>query len=268
MGFPSRGAFGVTRRQAKGCLLVAIFLAKAAFVPVPRSLRGSDLARHAKEGSEADQYDWQRVGGRQTAAPDVPDIADLPDLPDFSEEGGEASVQAQVKVREVSLPDVPGIDDDLLPPGPNPWSDGGLGFLEWTGIWAALLTVVLAVGAGGSWVIARLQLEPAVAAQLLDVLKPLLNLYQLLFLARVLLAQFPKLKTSDWPYAICHYPTEFILGPTRMILKPEAGVDVSPFVWLLFTSLVAELLTGSFGILQMVKDSARSSIGQPMVKIR
>lgn len=159
----------MTRRQAKGCLLVAIFLAKAAFVPVPRSLRGSDLARHAKEGSE-DQYDWQRVGGRQTQAPDVPDIADLPDLPDFSEEGGEASVQAQVKVREVSLPDVPGIDDDLLPPGPNPWSDGGLGFLEWTGIWAALLTVVLAVGAGGSWVIARLQLEPAVAAQLLDVL--------------------------------------------------------------------------------------------------
>ena len=49
---------------------------------------------------------------------------------------------------------------------PNPWSDGGLGFLEWTGIWAALLTVVLAIGAGGSWFIARLQLEPAVASQL------------------------------------------------------------------------------------------------------
>ena len=40
--------------------------------------------------------------------------------------------------------------------------------MEWTGIWAALLNVVLAVGAGGSWVIARLQLEPAVAAQLSD----------------------------------------------------------------------------------------------------
>ena len=31
------------------------------------------------------------------------------------------------------------------------------------------------------------------------------------------------------------------------------STKVSPFVWLLFTSLVAELLTGSFGILQMVK---------------
>ena len=71
--------------------------------------------------------------------------------------------------------------------------------------------------------------------------------------------------------------------PRRMILKPEAGVDVpwqlfrcrscpdvnaqchaqcqvSPFVWLLFTSLVAELLTGSFGILQMVKHAAESAV--------
>ena len=48
---------------------------------------------------------------------------------------------------------------------------------------------------------------------------------------------FCQLNTSEWPYAICHYPTEFILGPTlgpirsalpclrRMVLKPEAGVD-------------------------------------------
>ena len=192
---------------------------------------------------------------------------------------------------------------------------GSRGFLEWTGIWAGLLTVVLAVGAGGSWIIARLrriappavsqpfclaplrlQLEPEVAGQLpapekgkgarrrgalqillafsLDFLKPLLNVYQLLFLARarahqgpeaatcshfshtvsvsqVLLAQFPKarrgrprasaqpsalctrcenacracrlpwrqLKTTDWPYAIVHYPTEFVLDPTRAAQK-------------------------------------------------
>ena len=104
------------------------------------------------------------------------------------------------------------------------------GFLEWTGIWAGLLTVVLAVGAGGSWIIARqhtrvstcfggepglsraerLQLEPEVAAQLLasqcvrvcegnrirsvsvrlDFLKPLLNVYQLLFLARARISSY------------------------------------------------------------------------------
>ncbi|CAE7424509.1 CCB3 [Symbiodinium natans] len=291
------GDGGLCRRQAarsarSGTLsaLCALFVlaaaAGSAFVPghVGHGCSRQPLGvttRHAQEGKKStksrsedyDQYDWQRVSGSSRNAQEVlPDLADLPDLPDFGEEeeedsSAEGEVKAQVKVREV-LPDLPGIDDDLLPPGPNPWSDGGLGFLEWTGIWAGLLTVVLAVGAGGSWIIARLQLEPEVAGQLLDFLKPLLNVYQLLFLARVLLAQFPKLDTTEWPYAIVHYPTEFVLGPTRMILKPEAGVDVSPFVWLLFTSLVAELLTGSFGILQMVKDSSRSRLGDSVMSIR
>lgn len=91
----------------------------------------------------------------------------------------------------------------------------------------------------------------------------------------------------------------------RFFWGSTGGSKVSPFVWLLFTSLIAELLTGSFGILQMVKfrpqlgvlpfhcvwlpklqlvlwlllllchsmtgnfrDSARSNIGEPMVKIR
>mmetsp|Transcript_23493 Transcript_23493/g.44270 ORF Transcript_23493/g.44270 Transcript_23493/m.44270 type:complete len:277 (+) Transcript_23493:51-881(+) len=263
----------LARRQAKACLIFLAAAAGAAFVPAringPRLIHQGQSAQGSSP-AEDDQYDWQRVSGR-SADEGMTSLADLPDLPDFSEEDagtGEGEVTAQVKVREVSLPDLPGIDDDLLPPGPNPWSDGGLGFLEWTGIWAALLAGVLAVGAGGSFLLARLQVEPQVASQLLDVLKPLLNLYQLLFLARVLLAQFPKLDTKEWPWAIFHYPTEFVLGPTRMILKPEAGVDVSPFVWLLFTSLLAELLTGSFGILQMVKDSSRSRLGDSIMSIR
>ena len=41
-------------------------------------------------------------------------------------------------------------------------------------------------------------------------------------------------------------------------------IEVSPFVWLLFTSLVAELLTGSFGILQMVKRCAQNADAQNM----
>ena len=58
-----------------------------------------------------------------------------------------------------------------------------------------------------------------------------------------------QLNTAEWPYAIFHYPTEFVLSPTfgsqwkgkeqgryewcldllvrRMILKPEAGVDAT-----------------------------------------
>ncbi|CAE7816543.1 CCB3 [Symbiodinium sp. CCMP2456] len=278
-----RGFPAWPRRQVRTLLFLASTalvstVVTTVFVPAGSktgvlSSRKTIRAAEGKQSEEYDQYDWQRVSGSSRNVQEVlPDLADLPDLPDFGTEeeevSGEGEVKAKVQVREVNLPDLPGLDEDLLPPGPNPWSDGGLGFLEWTGIWAGLLTVVLAVGAGGSWIIARLQLEPEVAGQLLDFLKPLLNVYQLLFLARVLLAQFPKLKTTDWPYAICHYPTEFVLGPTRMILKPEAGVDVSPFVWLLFTSLVAELLTGSFGILQMVKDSSRSRLGDTVMSIR
>ncbi|CAE7522009.1 CCB3 [Symbiodinium sp. CCMP2592] len=277
-----RGFPAWPRRQVRSLLFLAstVLVSTAVgtlFVPASSktrlaSSRKTTRAAEGKPSEEYDQYDWQRVSGSRNVRDEVlPDLADLPDLPDFGDQeevSGEGEVKAKVQVREVNLPDLPGLDEDLLPPGPNPWSDGGLGFLEWTGIWAGLLTVVLAVGAGGSWIIARLQLEPEVAGQLLDFLKPLLNVYQLLFLARVLLAQFPKLKTTDWPYAIVHYPTEFVLGPTRMILKPEAGVDVSPFVWLLFTSLVAELLTGSFGILQMVKDSSRSRLGDTVMSIR
>ena len=38
---------------------------------------------------------------------------------------------------------------------------------------------------------------------------------------------FRQLKTSDWPYAICHYPTEFILGPTWGTRgNPEASVSL------------------------------------------
>ena len=42
-----------------------------------------NLALNAK-GPSADQYDWQRVGGKQSET-QIP-FEDLPDLPDFSEE--------------------------------------------------------------------------------------------------------------------------------------------------------------------------------------
>jgi len=248
-------------------LLVAVSSGAAAFIPSLGSFGGYEagrqrLARPAGETSEYDQYDWQRVGGAtktSSASPAIPDVSGLPDLPDLSgEEGKEASLGAKVRVKEVNLPEIPGLDDDLLPPEPNPVVDGGLGFLEWTGVWMLFVVVVGGIGGVSANGLAKVNIDPATAGQLLAVLKPTLLLYQILFFIRLGLTQFPKIKTAEMPWAVVHYPTEFILAPTRQVFKPEAGVDVAPVIWLLSSVLAAELFTGSTGVLQMMKDGAKN----------
>lgn len=258
------------RQQVRNVLvLVAAFSGAASFIPSLGSFAGHEagrqrLARAAGESSEYDQYDWQRVRGASKTSPassagaSIPDVSGLPDLPDFSEEEDEkeASLGAKVQTKEVSLPEIPGLDDDLMPPEPNPVVDGGLGFLEWTGLWMLFVVVVGVIGGGSAFGLSKIDIDPATAGQLLAVLKPLLLLYQILFFIRLGLTQFPRIKTAEMPWAVVHYPTEFILAPTRQVFKPEAGVDVAPVIWLLSSVLAAELFTGSTGVLQMMKDGA------------
>eukprot|EP00933_Yihiella_yeosuensis_P053175 TRINITY_DN5135_c0_g3_i2.p1 TRINITY_DN5135_c0_g3~~TRINITY_DN5135_c0_g3_i2.p1 ORF type:complete len:307 (-),score=75.48 TRINITY_DN5135_c0_g3_i2:589-1509(-) len=232
------------------------------------AVSGSEENKPAQK-EEYDPYDWQRVGGSgsttaasKPAVSEAPSLSidDLPDLPDFSDDGEGVeevpSLAAKVKVREFNLPEIPG-DQDLLPPEPNPIIDGGLGLFEWTGLWIGGLLLIAGIGAGASYILARAQLEPALADTLLTPVKSFFGLFQVLFLARVMLTQFPKIKTTEMPYALAHYPTEWILAPTRAVFKPEAGVDVAPILWLMLTLLAGELLTGPAGILQMAKNAPR-----------
>jgi len=222
---------------------------------------------------EYEAYDWQRAaetsgasGAQGSAKPaasvgaDEPlYIDDIPDLPDFdeAEDSGTSSIGAKVSEREL-VPDLP-MDADLMPPGPNPAMQSGFGLLEWTGIWLGILLVVAGLGAAGSYLLAQVNLDPAFADTLFNVVKFFCALFQFLFLLRILLTQFPKIDTTEMPWAIVHYPTEWVLSPTRTVFKPEAGVDVAPILWLSVVALVNELVTGPSGILQLAREAVRDA---------
>ncbi|CAE8627572.1 unnamed protein product [Polarella glacialis] len=270
---PCRSAHRRVRRVLTLGLVASAAAAAAAssFVPpatgsVASAARADRSTRFANSGSSESEYapyDWQRVG----SSPPRPGnseapvrISDLPDLPDFSDDNDfeVSSLGAQVKSREVGFPDLPG-DPELLPPGPNPVTEGGLGLLEWTGIWIGGLLLLTALAGAGSYALARVQMSPELAESALAACKVGFTVFQVLFGARVLLGQFPKIDTKELPWAIFHYPTEWVLAPTRAIFKPEAGVDISPILWLMILLLAAELLTGPAGILVLTKD-ARASL--------
>jgi len=231
---------------------------------------GSASAAAAKP--EYEQYDWQRVAEAKGAAPaaqqkqmeiEIPEGLDsVPDVPyfdeddDFVEEGesGDAAVlKTKVREREI-LPDLPG-DPDLLPPEPNPMFEVGFGLFEWTGIWIGILVVLGGLGYVFSIVVARVEMDQAFADTALTVTKTFCGLFQILFLARIVLTQFPKIKTTDMPWAVVHYPTEWVLSPTRAVFKPEAGVDIAPVIWLAVILLTNELLTGPSGVFQLARES-------------
>lgn len=234
---------------------------------------GSTAPAKTEDGADYAQYDWQRVaesaakgqrspdkGAGKTEAIGLDQVPDLPDLPDFDDEKVPTESQpqvgmlnARVRVREVSLPDLPG-GDDLVPPEPNPITDGGLGLFEWTGIWIVGLAVIGAGGYAGSYALARLSLDPELADNLLLFCKVFFGFFQFLLLSRVVLTQFPRTKTTDMPWAPIHYSTEWVLAPTRGIFPPEAGVDVAPIFWLIIVLLLTELLTGPSGVLTLVKN--------------
>ena len=45
-----------------------------------------------------------------------------------------------------------------------------------------------------------------------------------------------------------HWPTEPLLAPTRRLIQPIGGVDVTPVVWVGLISLIRELLVGQQGL--------------------
>jgi YggT family protein len=47
-------------------------------------------------------------------------------------------------------------------------------------------------------------------------------------------------------------PTEPLLAPTRRLIQPIGGVDVTPVVWVGLLSLVRELLVGQQGLITQV----------------
>jgi YggT family protein len=85
------------------------------------------------------------------------------------------------------------------------------------------------------------------------VVGPLLSIFTVLFLFRVVLSWFPKYDLNVLPWNIAAWPTEPILKPTRRLIPPVAGVDISPIVWVAFLSFLSEILIGPQGLLSILQ---------------
>lgn len=74
----------------------------------------------------------------------------------------------------------------------------------------------------------------------------------LLFIFRIVLTWYPQVDLTKLPFSLVAFPTEPFLAPTRKIIQPLGGVDITPVIWVGIFSLLRELLLGQQGILMMM----------------
>ena len=82
-----------------------------------------------------------------------------------------------------------------------------------------------------------------------------LNLLSLLMLSRIVISWYPKTDLTSFPFNIIVLPTEWILRPTRGVVPPAFGVDVSPIVWLAVSTFLHEIFLG-----QQVRGGGRQGL--------
>jgi YggT family protein len=73
----------------------------------------------------------------------------------------------------------------------------------------------------------------------------------LLFIGRTVLTWYPQIDLTQFPASWIAIPTEPFLSPTRKVVPPIGGVDISPIIWLGIFSLAREILLGQQGLLTM-----------------
>ena len=79
----------------------------------------------------------------------------------------------------------------------------------------------------------------------------LLGVLILLFIVRIVLTWYPQVEAEKFPFNLVVMPTEPLLAPTRKLVPPVGGVDVTPIIWVAILSLVRELLLGQQGLITM-----------------
>jgi len=75
--------------------------------------------------------------------------------------------------------------------------------------------------------------------------------WTLLFLFRIVLTWYPQVDLARGVMRLVGAPTEPFLAPTRRLIPPIGGVDVTPVVWVGLISLLRELLVGQQGLLTL-----------------
>ncbi|KAH7839068.1 hypothetical protein Vadar_034493 [Vaccinium darrowii] len=95
-------------------------------------------------------------------------------------------------------------------------------------------------------------LDPATAKLAIGFLGPFLSAFGFLFILRIVMSWYPKLPVEKFPYVLAFAPTEPLLSPTRKLIPPLAGVDVTPVVWFGLISFLNEILVGPQGLLVLL----------------
>ncbi|KAH9620467.1 hypothetical protein KSS87_021763 [Heliosperma pusillum] len=97
-----------------------------------------------------------------------------------------------------------------------------------------------------------LDLDPATAKLIIPFIGPFLSALSFLFIVRIVMSWYPKLPVKKFPYVLAYAPTEPILVPTRKVIPPLGGVDVTPVVWFGLLSFLNEILVGPQGLLVLL----------------
>ena len=85
--------------------------------------------------------------------------------------------------------------------------------------------------------------------------------WTLLFLFRIVFTWYPQLDLSQGALRLVQAPTEFLLAPSRRLIQPIGGVDVTPVIWFGLISLLRELLVGQQGLVTQVLEHSRAAVG-------
>lgn len=84
------------------------------------------------------------------------------------------------------------------------------------------------------------------------ILAPVLGVMIFLFIFRIVLTWYPQVDLKRFPFNLVALPTEPFLIPTRKLIPPLGGVDISPIIWVGIISLLREILLGQQGLLTML----------------
>ncbi|XP_042504573.1 protein COFACTOR ASSEMBLY OF COMPLEX C SUBUNIT B CCB3, chloroplastic-like [Macadamia integrifolia] len=95
-------------------------------------------------------------------------------------------------------------------------------------------------------------LDPSSAKLAIGILGPFLSAFGFLFIVRIVMSWYPKLPVGKFPYVLAYAPTEPLLIPTRKLIPPLGGVDVTPVVWFGLLSFLNEILVGPQGLLVLL----------------
>lgn len=79
----------------------------------------------------------------------------------------------------------------------------------------------------------------------------LFSLMTVFFIIRIVLTWYPQTDLRRFPVNLVFIPTEPFLIPTRKLIPPLGGVDISPVIWVGIVTLLREMLLGQQGLITM-----------------